>query len=392
VVRRLAPPAIVALVIVGVALAVWRITSPDGAPYECNRAAANAAELGRQFAAAAPGETVCLAAGDYGTFRAGTKPGTVFVRPRPGDSVRLALHLEPAANVKIEGMTITEAFVGGRSRNVTIAASRFTGLAAIDAGQMADANILFERNTHADVDTCPTCRQGRVHVEGDSGAPSGVVIRDSRFSGGNSDGVRADANGVAIVGNVFTGMRSDVDPFHTDPIQIFGGRRVVIRGNFFLDNEVAAPIMMADGGERNVVEDNVIAGGGYTWALVWDSDDGSVIRHNTFADDACDNNLRCGLIEVGAKAGAPAGRGTVIRDNVLGGVRSDGTSQFTADYNLTREPLPGSANITGLPKFVGPPTRYAGYRLAPGSLGRGNASDGGDRGIRSAPDGRGSSR
>jgi hypothetical protein len=363
-----------------------RRAAPPEPPWRCDRTATTRAELRSEFAAATPGQTVCLADGRYGTFRAGRKPGTVAVRARPGAHARLALDLDPAVNVRVEGVTVTAAFVGGASRHVTIAGSRFTGLAVVDVDRMADADVVLEGNTHADVDTCPTCRQGRVHVEGDSGEPSGVVIRGSTFSGGNSDGVRADGHGVAIVGNEFTGMRSDEDPFHTDPIQIFGGRRVVIRGNHFHDNRVAAPIMMADGGAGNVVEDNVIAPGGYTWAVIWHSDRGSVIRHNTFADGACENDLPCGLIEVSSKEGSGRGRGTVIRDNVLGGVRTDGSAEFTADHNLSREPLPGPANVTGLPTYVGPPSRYDGYRLAPGSLGTGDASDGRDRGIRVAAD------
>ena len=46
----------------------------------------------------------------------------------------------------------------------------------------------------------------------------------------------------------------------------------MIRGNYFHDNDVSAQIMMADGGGNNVVEDNVIAGTGYTWAITWLSD------------------------------------------------------------------------------------------------------------------------
>ena len=56
-------------------------------------------------------------------------------------------------------------------------------------------------------------------------------MENSVFSGGDSDGVRADANGIRIVGNEFYGFR-DRDPLHTDPIQIYGGTNVVIRQNF----------------------------------------------------------------------------------------------------------------------------------------------------------------
>lgn len=44
----------------------------------------------------------------------------------------------------------------------------------------------------------------------------------------------------------------------------------------------------------------------------------------------------------------------------------------------------GGQNFAGIPRFVGGahPTTYAGFRLAPGSPGRGRASDGRDVGIR----------
>ena len=139
---------------------------------------------------------------------------------------------------------------------------------------------------------------------GHSGKPSGIVVKNSVFSGGNSDGVRPDSDGVQVIDNEFYGLR-DQDPFHTDPIQLYGGSHVVIRGNYFHDNEVSAEIMMADGGDHDVVEDNVVTGTGYTWAMTWYSDNGSLIRHNTFADGACEFGVRCGIINVGAKAAAP---------------------------------------------------------------------------------------
>ena len=127
------------------------------------------------------------------------------------------------------------------------------------------------------------------------------------------------------------------------------------------------------------------APGGYTWALTWYSDNGSIIRHNTLADGACSFDKRCGVINIAARPGYPAGRGTIIRDNVIGGIAhpgGDAKPSFTAEHNLSRVGVRGAGNITGMPTYVGPATRYTGYRLAPGSLGEGDASDGTDLGIR----------
>ena len=356
-----------------------RISGPT-----CDRTASTASQLSRQFRAATAGQTICLASGRYGTFRAGSKPGVVTIRPRPGANASMALDFAPAVNVRIDGVTVTSADITGRSRNVTIANSKFTGMAVVNAEQMVNANVLFDGNTHADIDTCTECYAGRLHIEGNSGRPSGVVVANSVFSGGNSDGVRADADGIEIRGNEFFGLR-DQDPFHTDPIQIFGGTRVTIRGNYFHDLHVSAAIMMADGGTRNVVENNLIAPGGHTYPLTWYSDNGSIIRHNTFADGTCDFDKRCGIINLGAKPGRQVGHGTIIRDNVLGGISYPGASAdriFTAEGNLSRDAIPGAGNITGLPTYVGPTSRYSGYRLAQGSLGEDHSSDGTDSGIR----------
>ena len=172
----------------------------------------------------------------------------------------MALDFDGVANLRIEDVTIPSATIRGPTRNLTIADSRFTGHRGRQHRRHdGGANVGFDGNTHSDIDTCRSCLQGRVQRGRRlRRTVGGRRFAYSLFSGGYSDGVRADANGVRIIGNEFRGLR-DKDPFHTDPIQIYGGKRVVIRGNYFHDNEVSAAIMMADGGERNLVEDNVVA-------------------------------------------------------------------------------------------------------------------------------------
>jgi hypothetical protein len=341
---------------------------------KCARKASTVEALGREYAAASPGETVCLASGRYGTFYGGKKHGgPVAIRAQRGANVSMALDLDSTVNLRLEDLTITSARILGMSRNIKIAHSRFTGLTIVHADQMVNANIVFDHNTHANIDTCTSCFQGRLHIDGNTGQPSGVVVKNSVFSGGNSDGVRADADGIKVLNNKFFGFR-DHDPFHTDPIQLYGGTHVTIRGNYFHSNDVSAQIMMADGGGHNVVENNVVSGGGYTWAITWFSDDSSIIRHNTFAVGQCDAGIRCGQINLGAKASDPAGHGTIIRDNVMGGISNHGEAK-TSGYR-------GDHNFTGSPTFRGPPGTYSGYRLAARSPGTGRASNGGDPGIR----------
>jgi hypothetical protein len=354
---------------------------PAPAAALCDRAATDARTLATQFAAARAGQTICLASGDYGTFYGGKKPGPVVVRAKPGAHVTLTLDLTSTVNLRVEHVTVAGADISGASRDITVAHSRFTGIAAIHADQMTDAHIVFDHNVHANIDPCATCFAGRVHVTGDSGHPSGVLIEHSLFTGGSADGVRADGNAVQIVGNEFTRLRGAGET-HTDPIQIYGGTHVVIRGNYFHGNDVAAEIMMANGGDHNVVEDNVISGAGYTYAMVWNSDDGSIIRHNTFAGGACEAGVPCGIISLSGPARTPSAQPTLIRDNVLTSIGDDGEGAgFVAEDNLTARPTPGKGDLTGAPAFAGPLHAYAGYRLSKRSPGRRDASDGSDPGI-----------
>lgn len=348
----------------------------------CDRNATDSTSLASAWEAASAGETICLATGDYGTFHAGDKPGVVTVRSAEGAMASMELSLNGAHNVRVDHVTVVGGDISGTSTNITVSRSTFTGLFVINADQMANANILLDGNTHADIDTCEVCFAGRVHVTGDSGQPSGVVIQNSVFSGGNADGVRADANGVQILGNEFFGLQ-DEEPFHTDPIQIYGGTHITIRGNYFHDNHVSAGIMMADGGDHNVVEDNVFAPGGYTWGITWASDDSSVIRHNTFVYGDCEFDQHCGILNITAKAEDDEGFGTVVQDNILTDLGLDRATLGQRDHNLMPT-TPPTGDLQGVPVFVGGdhPTTYAGYRLAAGSPGKGAASDGADVGIK----------
>ena len=118
------------------------------------------------------------------------------------------------------------------------------------------------------------------------------------------------------------------------------------------------------------------------------SDDGSIIRHNTLPDGACDFNLRCGIIAIGSSDTDDAGRGTVVQDNILGEVSVGGgngaATIASSDYNLVINGSRRGANdLRGRPTYSGGgrPSALLGFKLATGSLGKGNASDGTDRGA-----------
>jgi hypothetical protein len=260
--------------------------------------------------------------------------------------------------------------------------------------QTQNPRIVLSRNTHNNIPGATDDYTSRVHLD----AP-GVVVKNSLFSGGSSDGVRVgDAPNTRIIGNEFTAF-VNVDPLHTDPIQFYGnGAGTVIRRNWFHDMvDISAIIMMADGGGPVLIEDNLFGpGGNHAFSLTWYSDDGSVIRHNTFVDDACHYNLRCGIINLGHKPEDDPGRGTVIENNILNAIGRGGNGEgggrvaFSSHHNLLRKNPIGPGDVRGTPKYREPPESpnvsrvraFRGYRLRRGSRGRGNASDGRDRGIR----------
>jgi hypothetical protein len=337
----------------------------------------------RVLAKAVGGDTILLGPGDYGSFTGAVKPSAVTIRPEPGASARMALAFSAAANLRIEGLTIDGGDIGGSTNDVTIARSTFTHQVVIHAERMRDAGVVLEGNRLARIDVCADCYEGRVHVLGDSGGPSGVVISHNVFGpGGNSDGIQVSANGVRVLDNTFVGIQGNGGR-HIDALQLYGASNTVIRGNYFRD--VASAIMSPDGGDHERIERNVFDTGGYPYAIMLGGDDGSVIRHNTLADlGGCAYNLPCGTLFINDGPGHRPGTGTVVEDNILGALSVAGSSTLgSSRNNLIAAGGGGPADSAGRPAFVGGahPTSRQGFRLADGSPGIKAASDGANVGF-----------
>ena len=348
---------------------------------------ATAADFGKVFKSAAGGDTILLAAGDYGSFAGARKYGRVTIKPEPGAAVRMSLDFDGAANLRLEGLAIDGAEIAGASRALTIARSTFAGPVLIRADQMRDAAIVLERNRFPGIDVCDVCYEGRIQVIGDAGAASGVVLRDNVIGpGGNADGMQIGANGVQVLHNTFAGIQQGEQPSdpHTDALQLYGQSNTIVRGNYFRD--VPTGIMAPDGGDHELIEDNVFDTGGYPYAIMLGGDDGSIIRHNTIPDlGGCFDAAPCGTVLIDSDATGRAGRGTIVRDNVLGRLSIvDGNELAASDHNLIAVGDGAPGDTAGTPAFAAgarPATR-AGFALAAGSAGRGTASDGGDVGAR----------
>jgi hypothetical protein len=318
------------------------------------------------------------------------KPAMVTLRPQPGAAVTMDLQFTPASNITIDGVTLNEVQIGNHAtKNIVVRNADIPGQVIFDTGELANSNILFDHNVHRDFSKCDRCAEGRVALMENNDQNVGITIQNSEFRGGMSDGIANGANGLKILNNTFHDLIPGTpDGVHTDAIQLYGSKNTLIKGNFIYDVQ-GHPIMSPDGADHEIIEDNVIAAdpGGYPFAIMLGSDNGSIIRHNTFPDGSCAWNLRCGIIQLSAKSANPTGTGTIVKDNVLGGAISmeDGSTAQEISHNLVAAATSAvNGNLRGVARFRAGsrPSTWAGYALAADSLGKGTASDGGDRGIR----------
>jgi len=339
------------------------------------------------FASAQTGDTIVLGAGSYGVFRGGMKSGNVTLKPQSGAAVTMALDFAPASNITIEGVTLTEIEIGdARTKSITVRGADIPGQTTFRTGELQNSNILFDSNVHRDFNKCAGCGEGRIHLPENTNQPSGITIQNSKFLRGNSDGIQNGSNGTRIINNEFANIRQvdGADGVHADALQLYGSKNTLIQGNWFHD--VGSAIMAPDGAEREIIEDNVIQSTN-PFAIQLGSDNGSIVRHNTLPDGACEFNKRCGIITLGSKPGLPGGRETIITDNILGEIAFTGGSATTAEENFNLLAVVGGRglkDVRGKPTYLGgtAPTSYAGFALASGSRGKGDASDGSDRGAR----------
>jgi Right handed beta helix region len=354
------------------------------APQRCAKTTSVGTRLARVIASAAPGSVVCLTGGDYGdiAIRNIHKAKPVVVRPVKGSSASMDLELAASSGLRLVGLII-DGVVMSNSANITLSHNTFTGMSLVQT-QRAHANILFDSNRLDGISAGPTNYEGRLTIRGyDNTQPVGVTISNNHFGGGCSDGVQVigDAYGVRIgPGNKFTGLRQRGCVEHVDPIQLYGGPHVVVRGNYFHDNgDGTGGVESFDGDDYGTVTNNVfVCTCEYPYSVAASGGDNWVVEHNTFAGG--------GLVSFANANDGDSASGNVVRNNVFTngrGISAPGSAWGTNDHNLNAG-VPGRGNLRGKPVFVGgkKPKSYRGYRLARGSRGKGAASDGGDLGIR----------
>jgi hypothetical protein len=361
--------------------------------------------------AAVPGETVCVAAGSYGSVPAREKssPG-VTVRPAPGVA-RSAVTMRfswndsraPAGWLTFDGVTVTDLNLSAPVHDVTWRNSEFSGPSQLNPGAspgannactncpaMNRANLLFEGNDYS-MSRCPdnSCSQyhGRITILYASQFDAGITIRGSLFHGACADGVQFGGNagrGVLIQGNVFRDMlQSECNKYypgresqapHIDAVQGVGTCCFVFDSNLVLNNSTG--VVNYDGQAPDVVVTN----------NVFETDGDAVtvcasrnlrVEHNT---------IKSGNVWNCVNHAGTAATNTTWRNNIQPGpVLVQGGSSFAVnDYNMClRNTCAGSHSMTATPSWVGGlnPTTFAGYALTGSSPGKGIAHDGADIGA-----------
>jgi hypothetical protein len=347
----------------------------------CAQTLSVGANVASALSSAAPGSTVCLNSGSYGTVSLSnvTKNPRVTVRSVSGQGASLRLNTTSGANGFVfDSLTITQwNLSGSTTKNITVKNIRFTGQADLSLCGVSNANILVDSSTFIDINVDTGAGDGRLQIAQPAcrgSQPVGVTVTNNLFENtvstvGESDGIQIGANGVVVgPGNVFRGIRQANFDRHIDSIQLYGSSNTVINGNYFINNTV--DVGAYDGGIDEIITNNVFQNA----VTSFRGHDGTVITHNTFFGSD---------FRIEGKDGAPSGM--TIRDNLFRNhsvVGSMSCSSCTITHNQFSSGGFGTNNVIGTPTFLGgatPPT-WAGFQLASNSIGKNAGTDGKDMG------------
>lgn len=372
---------------------------------------ATTANFATQVAAATPGQTLCLATGDYGTWNGIQKssPG-VKITAAMGASPRMSFsphQTSPQAqwlildNLSLYGIQDWSA----PANNITVQNSMITGKINIWAGgpnsacsncgnMSMNTNILFNFDTFdfADGGEAGTF-EGRFNLLGTNNTPANVIVENSTFNGQGAapcaDGahVAGGGPGEQIINNVFENLQEDGCVVHVDSIQFEGaqcaGGGIVISGNYFHDSSTG--IAAYDNANCGNINNNVFQNITQDALAVAGFNSTSIIEHNTVL-----GVISCGNTHQNNPCSA------ILRNNISTGYvdplfgSAGGATPSFFDYNLCTSGsctfsgnTAGPHSLIGTPTFVGgaTPSTWAGFALTPTSLGHSAASDGMDIGI-----------
>jgi len=365
------------------------------------------------LSSAQSGQTICLAAGSYGTFSGGiakSSPG-VMITAASGVTASMSLFLcnntttswlifdnirivggdvcHPTTNIMIQNSTLTDELQFWQNGNNNRCSN---------CSKMNNENFNINTSTLNMADNPVNANDnGRLSFWGSSNGsadgPAGIVAMNSVFAYNCDDGMQFEGGGIGVVigpGNTFHDLLQGNCPNgqHEDSIQWDGGDNPgpIISGNFFYNDsdglvpfDNAAIATITNNVFRNCNQNNNGCLGG-----PGDNTYGhSFISHNTVSDDG----IGCGQTHEGNICTMNA------RDNIMTGLNLGGGGAGApsyVDYNdcigsqsTCNSAKGGTHNLGCTPTYVGgsSPTTYAGFRLTPNSCGHAAASDGNDLGI-----------
>jgi Right handed beta helix region len=372
--------AVALAVVVGVAVAVAMSSSSRhshvvAAASTCARDA-TPDSFGSVVSASHPGETICLASGDYGTWKGTDK--TITVAAAAGSAPRMRISFASGARgFTLDGIGELGGTIGDGAADIVIRRSTFA--APIDiVGAVSGIVLDRDRFDWAAV-SIPHGPNAKIFVDvrGTLAAPA-VTIERSDIENGDLDGVHVGGgSGLVIRGNTFKNL-CDRRVNHTDNIQFEGGTQIVVAGNYIHEAHSCATqgITSYDGGTNGlIIEDNVVDVP-RDWGIELYSDQKSIVRHNTVvyhpkAYSAFHSGS--GQIAIDRKPGDAAGSGTEVYDNIATSVGFANGSTGNARDNVSGERA----------VYAGPPTSWSAFKLRPDSpVGVKAASDGLNVGAR----------
>jgi hypothetical protein len=345
-----------------------------------------------QVSAASAGQTICLAAGSYGTWQGTNK--AITIRPQAGVSPSLSVALSTGdANFTIDGGHTNldsstpginmgpSTFTGTPGpqkitiRNVAITGSSPGGVFEFDGP--TNSGIVLDHDVWHDIMNTSTEANVRFSYDG----TSGVTIQNSLFRDSVADGLKLGAAMTARNNEFLNIYPHGHSELHTDAIQILGGTHDILVANF-IHGGCEQGIGAFDGTSANTITDNVVAGcTAHSMVLGGDKNNGSMVEHNTIVGSST------ATLDCTSKAGEGPSTTSLIDNYATGGeelANDNGPCKPTTNtHNMSPSGATGT-NLNGTPKFIGGtnPTTYAGYQLAPGSPGKNAADDGTDIGAR----------
>jgi len=368
---------------------------------------ATTANFASQLAAAQPGQTVCLATGNYGTFTGVSKssPG-VKIMPQAGASPTMTINFatpSPAISwLTFDGtggaFTISTGYISGPAHDIT-----FTGgiiIRSLDfylgpnnnacssCSQFSNANIVIDGANFQAIGEAGGY-EGRITFVASTlqSVDAGITIKNSEIHDGCWDGIQfatgaSGARGVTIgPNNEFHNIKQGSCSAHVDSIQFVGGpgnAGPTITGNYFHD--ITHCMVMFDGSDPATITNNVCVApddpsNGFN---LGGSTSSTIVQHNTLV--GANTTFNCTYSSGGNVCKAAISNNLVQIPVQLNG----GGSPTVNNYNLCMTgTCAGSNSLAGSPTFVGgaSPNTYAGYALASTSMGQNAASDGKAIGI-----------